>query len=169
MTKTRKTRKKQTNKPTGPKTLTGSKDAKRQATVMLEVLCGERGPAEGAQALEISLSRYYVLETRALQGMITALEPKKKGRQQKPEDTIAELKRELTRLKQELSRSQALLRAGQRSLGLPSSRPTKRGMVAKAGTGKTRRRRRRIVRARKAIAALADTKDPAATTSAESS
>jgi hypothetical protein len=117
---------------------------------MLEVLSGERGPQDGCAALGISLSRYYVLETRALQGMITALEPRPKGRQKRPEDAVRELERERGRLQQELSRSQALLRASQRSMGLPSSKPSKRGKVSKT----TRKRRRRIVRAKSAIAAL---------------
>ncbi|NNC63176.1 MAG: hypothetical protein HKN84_00195 [Gammaproteobacteria bacterium] len=134
----------------GQKTLTGIPDANRLAAVMLEVLSGERGPHDGCAALGISLSRYYVLETRALQGLITALEPRPKGRQKRPEDTVRELERERGRLRQELSRSQALLRASQRSIGLPSSKPSKRGKVSKT----TRKRRRRIVRAKSAIAAL---------------
>lgn len=150
-------------KPTGPKTLTGSREAKRITAVLLEVLCGERGPMEGCEVLEISLSRYYILETRALQGMIMALEPRPKGRQQRPEDAMAELKRERKRLTQELARSQSLLRASQRSMGLPSSKPARRGKLAKAGTGK--RRRRRIVRARKAIEVLGS--DPKASPSRE--
>ena len=137
--------------PTGPKTLSGSREAKRLAAVLLEVLSGERGPQDGCAALEISLSRYYVLETRALQGMIAALEPRPKGRQKRPEDTVRELERERSRLQQELSRSQALLRASQRSMGLPSSKPAGRGKLSKKTT---RKRRRRIVRAKSAIAAL---------------
>jgi hypothetical protein len=140
-------------RPTGPKTLTGSREAKRLAAVLLEVLSGERGPQAGCAALGISLSRYYVLETRALQGMIAALEPLPKGRQKRPEDRIAEVERERKRLERELARSQALLRASQRSLGLPSAKPGRRGKVTKA-TGKRKRRQRRIVRAKNAIAVL---------------
>lgn len=150
-------------KPTGPKTLTGSREAKRITTVLLEVLSGERGPQEGCAALGISLSRYYVLETRALQGMIAALEPRPKGRQKRPEDTVRELERERSRLRQELARSQALLRAGQRSMGLPSSRPAGRGKLGQA-TGR-RKRRRRIVRAKSAIAALSKDTPPTSTES----
>ena len=137
---------------TGPKTLTGSREAKRIAAVLLEVLSGERGPHEGSTALGISLSRYYVLETRALQGMISALEPQPRGRRKGPEDRIAELEREGRRLSQDLVRMQALLRASQRSLGLPSHRRTGRGKVVQS-LGK-RKRRRRIVRAKSAIAVL---------------
>lgn len=155
-------------KPTGPKTLTGSREAKRLAAVLLEVLSGERGPQDGCTALGISLSRYYVLETRALQGMIAALEPLPKGRQKRPEDLIAEIDRDRKRLQQDLARSQALLRAGQRSMGLPSSKPARRGKVAKA-TGR-KRRRRRIVRAKSAIAALTrDVPQEPVETNAESS
>ena len=138
-------------KGTGPKALTGSRDAKRMAAVLLQVLSGECGPQEGGAALGISLSRYYVLETRALQGMITALEPLPKGRQRRVEDLLAQAERDKKRLEQELARSQALLRASHRSIGLASKKAPRRGKVGATGQ---RKRRHRIVRARKAIASL---------------
>jgi hypothetical protein len=140
-------------RPTGPKTLEGSREAKRTAAVLLEVLSGVRGPQEGAEALGTSLSRYYLLETRGLQGLITALEPRPKGRQMRPEDERDRLQRDKQRLERELSRSQALVRAAQRSLGLSS--PAKAAGRGKLGSTKpVRRRRRRVVRGSKAVAAL---------------
>ncbi len=149
-------------KGTGPKTLTGSRDAKRLATVLLQVLSGECGPQEGSAALGISLSRYYVLETRALQGMIAALEPLPKGRQRRVEDQLAQAERDKKRLEQELARSQALLRASHRSIGLASTRRPRRGKVSPTGK---RKRRSRIVRAKKAIASLQAEVSPASTES----
>ena len=143
-------------KPMGPKTLTGSRDAKRQAAVLLEVLSGVRGTQERAEALSISLSRYYVLETRALQGFIAALEPRPKGRQKSATDELVKLQQEKTRLEQELLRSQALVRAAQRSLGLSASaslRKGKRGKLA-SKNGKPVRRRRQVQRGANAVKAL---------------
>ena len=57
-----------------------SAQAKRLAAAILEVLAGARTPAQAAQGLELSLPRYYVLETRALQGMLVACEPRSVGR-----------------------------------------------------------------------------------------
>lgn len=142
------------SKPMGPKTLTGSREAKRTAAVLLEVLSGARGTQEGAQALGTSLSRYYQLETRALQGFIHALEPRPKGRQRRPEDELESLRREKRRLEQELGRSQALVRAAQRSLGLSAAKPAERGKLAARPDGSKRRRRRVTARAVGAVAAL---------------
>jgi hypothetical protein len=140
-------------RPTGPKTLTGSAVAKRQAVVILEVLSGVRDTVEGATVMGVSLTRYYTLETRALQGLITALEPRPRGRQKTAEMQVAELERERKRLERELTRSQALVRAAQRAVGLPARRSEGKG--SKLGSkGKVKRRRRRVTRAAKAIAAL---------------
>jgi hypothetical protein len=134
----------------GPKTLTGSADAKRTAAGILEVLSGLRSAGEGAQALGISLMRYYVLETRALQGLIGALEPRPRGRRQSAEDRLGALGRENRRLAHELGRMQGLVRAAQRSVGLA---PVGRKIGAKdPKTG--RRRRRPHVRAQGVVAAL---------------
>jgi hypothetical protein len=146
---------------TGPATLRGTEQAKRQAAVLLEVLSGLRGPQDGSQVLGISLNRYYQLETRALQGFITALEPRPKGRQQTPEGEIKQLRGENERLTRDLSRSQALLRAAQRSLGLPRAAKGSNGskLAAKGKTIGKGKRRVRTVRASKAIAALRATKE----------
>lgn len=158
-TLTRPTRRKP-QRQTGPSALTGSAAAKRAAAVLLEVLSGLVGPQDGATALGVSLSRYYVLETRALQGFIAALEPRPKGRTVRPEQQLEQTARDKRRLERELARHQVLLRAAHRSLGLP---PTGRSGAssAAAGTksdtgkaGKTRRRRRRIGRAAATIAML---------------
>ena len=142
------------SRPTGPKTLTGSKSAKLHTAVVLEVLAGLRGPSEGSQAMGVSLSRYYQLETRALQGMITALEPKPKGRQQSTEQERDGLVREKSRLEREVARLQSLLRAADRSVGIsPIPKRTKTGKLRGKGQGK-RVRRTTVVRAGKAIGAL---------------
>jgi hypothetical protein len=140
----------------GPGTLTGSREAKRMAAGLLEVLSGVRGPKLGSEALGISLNRYYQLETRALQGFLTALEPKARGRQKSSEDQVKALERRARQLEQELVRQQALVRAAQRSLGLPSvprEEPGGKG-GGRGKKGRPARRRCRVVRAMKAVAAL---------------
>lgn len=138
-------------KPTGPKTLKGSQEAKKHAAIVLEVLSGVRGPQEGCEVMGVSLSRYYQLETRGLQGLITALEPKPRGRQSKPEDEIAKLTDENKRLKRDLTRNQSLLRSVERSIGIRST-------IAGKGKTKTKkkagRRRVKVSRATRVIGAL---------------
>jgi hypothetical protein len=148
MTTTPKTR---TSKPMGANALTGTPEAKRQAAIVLEVLSGLRRTEDASEAMKVPLPRYYLLETRALQGMISALEPRPVGRQRRPESEIAELKKEKDRLQRELHRSQALVRASQRALGIPQ--PPKPDDKSKLpGTG--RRKRRATVRAVRTVKAL---------------
>src|SRR5262249_41138761 len=64
--------------------LEGSAEAKRLAAAILEALAGVRGPAEVAQALGISLARYYQVETRALGGLLAACEPRRRGGRHRP-------------------------------------------------------------------------------------
>ena len=138
-------------KPVGPSALTGTPEARRHAALILEVLCGVRSPTEAAKAMEVALPRYYLLETRALQGLIHALEPRARGPGRDPEAEIVALQRQLHRQKQELTRGQSLMRASQRALGLPppASRDPK-----PAPDGSKRKPRRPSVRALKAAAFL---------------
>jgi len=115
-------------KALGPSTLRGSKKAKQSLVVILEALSGECGTSEGAERLGISLSRYYQLETRALQGMLTALEPRPRGPTKSPDGEIRALKAELKGLQRELRRQQSLLRAASRSVGLKAAKKKKSRM-----------------------------------------
>lgn len=136
------------NTKTGPKTLTGSVEAKRHAAVILETLSGSRGTDDASRTMGVSLSRYYVLETRALQGLIAALEPRPKGRRHRPEQEMERLRRDQQRLERDLARSQALVRAAQRSMGIAAA-PSESKLK-----GKGRRRRRVTTRAMRAVAVL---------------
>lgn len=102
----------------GPSSLTGTPEARRAATAILEVLAGLRRPLEASESLGISLPRYYVLETRALQGILHALEPVPRGPKERPGTVIARLEREKKRLQTELARAQTLVRMAQRSIGI---------------------------------------------------
>jgi len=131
----------------------GSGIANRLAVGILEVLAGVRTPADAAAALEISLPRYYQLETRALEGLVAACEPRPKGKQPSLEKKIAELEREVEQAQREAARQHALVRAAHRSLGLKA--PHKPGKSDKQPKDqKGRRKRRPTVRALKAARVL---------------
>jgi hypothetical protein len=131
----------------------GSSEANRIAVAILEVLAGARSPAEAADALKISLPRYYLLETRALEGMMAACEPKPQGKQPSPDTRIAALEKELQRSRRECARQQALVRVVQRSVGL-SAADTQKGKAATPRDRRGRKRRRPAVRALKAANTL---------------
>lgn len=127
-----------------------SRDARRLASAILEVLAGARPPTDAAQALGISLPRYYTVELRALQGLLAACEPRKTGRVRSSESELTMLQRECEQLRRECGRQQALVRAAQRTIGLaPPTPPSKPD-----GSSKKRRKRRPTARALKAVAAL---------------
>jgi hypothetical protein len=112
-----------------------TRQARRVAAMVLEVLAGARTPTEAAQALELSVPRYYQLETRAVHGLLAACELAPKGRQRSTSVELAALRRDKERLEREVLRQQALVRAAQRTVGLPPPAPVKK-------TGKKMRPRR---------------------------
>lgn len=135
----------------------GTRQANKLAVAILDVLAGARLPAEAAQAVGVSLPRYYQLEQRALDGIVKACEPRVKGPGKNPQRQAAQLQRQVTRLTQELSRQQALVRAAQRTIGLapPAPRPaaSTKGATGAAKSG-SKRRRKPTVRALKAAQRL---------------
>ena len=139
-----------------------SVETNRRAAVILEVLAGLRLPSEAAQALDISVTHYYVLERKALEGLLAACEPQPKGPPgPSAEQQVERLTRELEQCQRECQRQAALVRATQRAVGLPAAAsqeaPKKGSSRRKGGNsgGKRRRRRRPTVRALRATAALA--------------
>src|SRR6266704_3639392 len=91
-----------------PRPLTGDEGAKRSAAMILEVLAGMRTPSEASTALGVTTMRYYVLERRALEGMVQALVPRPKGKRRRPEDALAQAGREKVRLSQRVLRTAPL-------------------------------------------------------------
>ena len=51
-----------------------SREARQLAAAILEVLAGARTPGQAAQALGVSLQRYFQLETRAMQALVAGCE-----------------------------------------------------------------------------------------------
>jgi hypothetical protein len=134
--------------PKGPAMSDGSRQAKRLAAAILEVLGGARLPSDAANALSISLPRYYQLETRALSGLLQACEPRAKGRVRSVESELASARRQIAKLSRECARQQALVRLAQRAVGLASAQPPKPGPKG------LRKRRKPTVRALKAAEVL---------------
>lgn len=144
------TSKKKRAQPAGPKALTGSDEAKRRATVILEAMCGQRTTQEASDELQIALVRYYVLETRMLQAIIDALEPRARGRRRDMEAELKKLGDENQRLERELMRMQALHRVTQRAVCVKPEKPVK----AKDGKPVRKKRTRKQTRGERVLAAL---------------
>jgi hypothetical protein len=124
-----KPKRKNANKPFTLSKIRASQEAIRLAAAILEVLAGARSTTAAAEALGVSQPRYYSLEARAVEGLVRACEPRKKGRQKTNAKELEQLKRENSRLERECARSQALLRMAQKAAGFapPPPRPEKKG------------------------------------------
>jgi len=120
-----------------------SRDAKQRAAAILEVLAGARTPKQAAEALGVSLARYYLLEDHALAALVLACEPQPRGRTGDDTRRLDSLQRECERWQRECARQQSLVRLAQRSIGLTPAAPA----VAAKDKGKKSRYRRPVVRA----------------------
>jgi hypothetical protein len=123
--------------------------ARRLAAAILEVLAGAQTPSEVARTLGLSLARYYQLEMRALGGLVSACEDRRKGRGGAAGSELAALRRECEQLRRQCARQQALARATRRTVGLTPLTPT-----APAEGGAKRRKRRPTARALRMAALL---------------
>lgn len=128
-----------------------SAQARQQAAALLEVLAGLRTPGQAAEALGVSLPRFYVLENRAVQAILLACEPRTVGRQVTSESALAALRRECEQLRRDCARQQALVRATQRTIGLAAPPPAP---AKSEKNGRKRRSRRPKARALRAIERL---------------
>jgi hypothetical protein len=122
-------------------------DARRKAAAILEVLAGARKPSDAAQALGITVMRYYLLEMRAIQGLVKACEPAKLGPKVSPDREAQCLRRQVATLERECARYAALARVAQRAVNLLPP-PADKKTVA----GKKVRRNKPPVRAVKLLA-----------------
>lgn len=139
--------KKRTPQKKGPPVEGGSRGARKLAAAILEVLAGARLPSDAALALGIGVPRYYLLEARALKGLVCACEPRPIGKVRTPESELAAVRKDLETLQRENARLSALVRAAQRTVGLsapPPSKPAAKGKKAK-------KKRKPTVRALRAV------------------
>src|SRR6266852_2560770 len=132
-----------------------SRDAQRMAAAILEVLAGARTPRQAAEALGVSLPRYFQLETRAMRAVVESCEPRPRGRVRSTDSELVALRRQHERLQRELARQQTLVRMAQRTIGLAPPAPVKKSAPGASATGaKHKRRRRPVVRALRAAQQL---------------
>ncbi len=126
-------------------------EARRLAAAVLEVLAGARTPGQAAEALGVSLPRYFQIETRAMQALVAGCEPRPRGPGRSADKELTALRRQHERLQRELSRQQTLVRLAQRTIGLaPPKAPVNPG-----GKDRSKKRRRRpVVRALRAAEQL---------------
>jgi hypothetical protein len=122
------------------------REARRKAAAILEVLAGARKPADAAQALGITAMRYYLLEMRAIQGLVKACEPLKLGPKGSPEKEAQRLRKQVATLERECARYAALARVAQRAVNLLPP------PIKKPAPGKKVRRHKPPVRAVKMLA-----------------
>jgi len=141
-------------KPGAMTSLEASPEARKCACALLEVLSGLKGPAEAAEELTVSLPRYYVLEARALEGFVKALEPRERGPGPASlESRLAESKRESAELRRELTRAQSMLRMARKAAGLTPER--------KAASGDEKKpKRRKVNRTKRVLALIAGDEKP---------
>jgi hypothetical protein len=129
--------------------------ASQRAAAILEVLAGERTPRQAAAVLSMSLPYFYLVERKALEGLLKACEPQPKGRgAPRPERKLESLEKELARCRRECQRQGALVRATQRAVGLPTLASPPAGKEKQGDKKSVRRRRRPVVRALRAAQTL---------------
>ena len=139
--------------PMGCKAVRGSDAARRQAALLLEVWSGVRTTQAASEAMGIAMPRFYQLEARALQMMVSAMEPRPRGRRRTSESELGKLKAEKQRLQRDLERFQALYRTSQRSLGVAIAKSPPSPNNAAPG-GKRRRGPRKRARGQVVAAVL---------------
>jgi hypothetical protein len=132
--------------------------ARQSASLVLEVLAGQRSPADAAQVLGVSVVRYYAIESRAVTGLVSACEPQPRGRGPASgnERELGRLRQVQRSLQQEVARLQALCRSQRQVLGTPA--PAKPAAAAAGKPGKRRHRPR--VRAATFSQRLAASQEP---------
>jgi len=117
---------KRRKRSSGPRVEPGSAHARKVTMLILEVLGGHRTPSDAARALNVSVTRYYMLEKQGLEAMVLACEPKNRGPRRSPDKEIERLQKKVDRLEKECARRQSLIRLSQRALGVRKAQTPKR-------------------------------------------
>jgi len=128
--------------PMGAKSVRGSDAARRLAALLLEAWSGVRSTVSASEAMGVALTRFYQLEARALQMIVSAMEPRPRGRQRTAESEVAKLKAEKQRLVRDAERFQSLYRTAQRALGIAVAKPPEKGDNPPGGKRKRGPRKR---------------------------
>lgn len=124
--------------PKQPPEAAASSQARRTATVLLEVLAGLRTTGDAARTLGVTPVRFYHIEERAIGGLISACEPRPSGLQPAAREAheLERLREQVRRQGMELNQVRSVLRTTQRQLGVatapdPAVKPGKDGKSAK--------------------------------------
>src|SRR5262245_24170356 len=139
-------------------------EAQRMAATILEVLAGIGTPQDAAQMMSVSIPRYYQLEARALDGLVGALAPRPRGKQQSLENRIQVLEKQLEIAQRQCARQEALVRVTQRTLGTTLTMKQKSTPERNANGRKRRRPMVRAMKAAKVLKSLAAANDVTAIT-----
>jgi hypothetical protein len=137
----------------GARAVRGSDAARRSAALLLEVWSGVRTTQAASEAMGIAVTRFYQLEARALQMMVSAMEPRPRGRQRTAESELCRMKAERQRLMREVERYQSLYRTAQRALGVAVAKPPDKADNLAPG-GKRKRGPRKKARGQAVAAVL---------------
>lgn len=107
--------------------------AKRRATIILQVQAGQLSASEAARQLGLSRKTYYQWEKRALQGLMQGLEPGQPGRPAtRPSREVLQLRRKIEQLEQKLQATEKVARLRELIGQMKQSQPTaKRGRSSK--------------------------------------
>jgi type II secretory pathway component PulJ len=146
-------KKPQRQQPMGAKAVRGSDAARRLAALLLEAWSGVRSTQSASEAMGVAVTRFYQLEARALQMMVSAMEPRPRGRRRTPESELGKLKAEKQRLLRDVERFQSLYRTAQRTLGVVVAKPPDKGNNPAPG-GKRKRGARKRARGQAVAAVL---------------
>jgi hypothetical protein len=147
------------SRASGPRLPDASREAKRIAASLLEVLAGASSPTAAAAALQVSLPRYYLLEQRAIEALVAACEPRT-ARTITPLREIDSLRKQIERAERDSTRYQTLLRIAQRTIGLaPPATPSYGKGKSSAKAKRTRRPTARALVAARALRADHDPPD----------
>lgn len=137
----------------GARSVRGSDAARRLAALLLEAWSGVRSTQSASDAMGVAVTRFYQLEARALQVLVSAMEPRPRGRQRTAASEVAKLKADKQRLLRDVERFQSLYRTAQRALGIAVAKPGAKEDTVAAG-GKRKRGPRQKARGQAVAAVL---------------
>lgn len=98
---------------------TAQGQARARCLLVLSVLSGETPVSDAIARAGISRQTYYNLETRALQGMLLALDPASNTQGSAAAERVGQLEQQVQALQQQKRRAERLLMLGRKTMRLP--------------------------------------------------
>jgi hypothetical protein len=112
--------------------------AKRRVMLVLSVLSGAKPVTEAIREAGLTRATYYKLETRALQAMLAALNPltarprARRSELKAAESRVVALEAQVMALQREKRRAERLLLLTRKTLKLPGTTTTSRGLMPRS-------------------------------------